>query len=120
MKDPKTLLKKAVEAYRADQGASDMGSYRDAITDLLHMAFNDKELRKGWMTNDRGIQDNLNWDAAIKDYLIYESYDTFEEERETTENTKVGNIPDDELALHVNDIWEFESSRNLFNWRLKK
>ena len=42
----KRLLKQALQAYRDDDGTSRLGSYRDAVTDLLHLINKDKKLEK--------------------------------------------------------------------------
>lgn len=109
-------IRKAIRIYRKTDGASDMGSYRDVITDLLHIAFNDKKLRKNYGIN--GKKNNLNWIAHLKNQLN-EAYLMFEEEREITENSMVQKIPIHNLPLHINEEWEFKSSRKLFEERLK-
>ena len=116
---PHNFLQIAIKAYREQHGATEMGSYRDAVTDLLHLAFNDKKLRKQFLSHDRGIQDNPNWDSYIKNELAWGAYDVFEEERELTENRLVQDIPAEDLPLHINDEWEFESTRHYFEEKLK-
>jgi len=41
-----SLIKQAVKIYLEEDGASKFGSYRDAVTDLLHLADMDLTLQK--------------------------------------------------------------------------
>lgn len=111
------IVQRAITAYREQDGASNMGSYRDVVTDLLHIAFNDYELRKEYKVSDK--EDNLNWSSHLKDQLN-EAYLMFEEEREQAENSLVNKIHREDLPLLINEKWEFESSRELYEERLKK
>lgn len=118
---PKNYIQRAVKAFREQHGASDLGSYRDVVTDILHMAFNDEKLRKAQTTpsNHNYIATNQDWDAYIKDQIAYGGYDVFQEERLNAELSLVRKIPTEDLPLHVNDEWEFEECRALFESRLK-
>jgi len=103
----KDHLKNALKCYREESGASRMSSYRDVVTDILHLAFNDKELRKEWKVPDKGAAANANWDANIKAYVIDNGYSGFEEEREQAEYDFMYGIKNDDLPLYVNHEWEF-------------
>lgn len=103
----KDYLKKALKYYMEDQGASRMSSYRDAVTDILHLAFEDKDMRKEWLKPDKGIKDNLNWDATLKDQMMWNAYSGFEEEREQAESFFLHDIKAENLPLYVNHEWEF-------------
>ena len=106
----KKLLKQAVKVYLEEDGATEMGSYRDAITDLLHMAKKNKVVMK-----DAGDEPY----PHLKFELLDSCYDIFLEESESTEYDKVVNIPARELPLHLDDKFFFDSSRKLFDERLK-
>jgi len=41
----KQLLKQAVRAFLEEDGASDIGAYRDCVTDILHLAYNQPGMR---------------------------------------------------------------------------
>lgn len=115
---PRNYIQKAVAAYREQHGATELGSYRDTITDVFHIAFEDDVLRK--QHSFTPVPDtNINWDAFLKDQLLWPAYTIFEEERETAELSLVENIPTEDLPLHVNDEWEFIFSQQLFKERLK-
>jgi len=110
-------LKKAIKYYLEVDGASNIGSYRDVITDTLHLAFKDKKLRKEWVKPDKGVKDNANWDATLKDQLLWAGYDNYNEERENKELRKLNLIPAKDLPLYIDHPWEFVADE--FEKRLK-
>jgi hypothetical protein len=104
------LLVRAIKIYREEDGASEPGAYRDAITDLLHLATEDKQLLKdnpGYPS--RGYVRNLQDEA----------YSAYMEERESNEYKRMMQIPDKELPLHINESWEFDTVTQEFWKRLK-
>jgi len=112
------LIRQAVEEYQSGDGASRLGSYRDVVTDLLHLAAADKELKDRPDDDKRG--DLGNWVLENLRYIAEEAYDLFMEERENAELEKVNNIPLKELPLHiVRNKWEFDTSLIRIEERLK-
>ena len=102
----KRLLKQALQAYRDEDDSSRLGSYRDAITDLLHLINKDKMVSKecpGYSVRD----------------IADEGYGAFMEELEQAEYDKMVKIPDKDLPLHINDKWEFDSVIQEFWNRVK-
>ena len=102
----KQLLAKAVKVYIGVDGASSLGAYRDAITDLLHLATEDKTVLK---ENPGYPMQNLAIDA----------YGAYVEERESNEYERMMQIPDKDLPLHMNEPWEFDTVTQEFWKRLK-
>lgn len=113
----KDYLKKAVKYFLEEDGATEMGSYKDAVTEILHLAFSDKKLRKNWIKPDRGARNNPNWDATLKDHLLWSAYEVFEEEREEAELRFLNSINKKDLPLHIDHPWEFVKRE--FEERLK-
>jgi hypothetical protein len=103
----KLLLRQAVQAYEDDDGASKLGSYRDAMTDLLHFVDEDETVKK------------LNPGYPVRD-LADEAFGSFMEELEQAEYDKMQAIPDKDLPLHIHDKWEFDTVNQEFWKRLKE
>ena len=113
------LIRQAVEEYQSGDGASRLGSYRDVVTDLLHLAAADKELKD--RPDDDKPNDLHGWLVEnLQPSILGEAYDLFMEERENAELEKVNNIPLKELPLHiVRNKWEFDTSLIRIEERLK-
>lgn len=101
----KQLLRQAVRLYLVEDGATDLGSYRDAVTDLLHLAR--KKLGK-----TQSIDMLYHWICSM-------GYESFQEELENAEIAKVNKIPDSDLPLHKIDEFEFDAAKTQFEERLK-
>jgi hypothetical protein len=99
----KLLLRQAVQAYEDDDGASKLGSYRDAMTDLLHFVDEDETVKK------------LNPGYPVRD-LADEAYGSFMEELEQAEYDKMMKIIPKDLPLHLHDKWEFDTVNQEF-WK---
>lgn len=107
-KKAKALLKKAIELYKSDDDATDSGAYRDAITDICHLAM-ESGTNFPW-TND--LLSNIRM-------TLDEGFSVFEEETENQEHNKIMNTPAKDLPLHIGDKYLFESNREYFEERLK-
>jgi hypothetical protein len=112
----KKLLRRAIEIYRTEDGASDTGCYRDAVTDIYHLAFIDEKVHKSI-----GIKpnDNLELWARSLAVLFEESYLVFIEEKEIEEHEKIAAVKEKDLPLYINDKWMFNSSQQYFEKKLK-
>lgn len=108
----KSLIQEAVQEYQSEDGASRLGSHRDVITDVLHLAHGkDSFLRAGCTTSKE-------WLSELH-ILLDSAYDAFMEEREQAESEEVKQIPQEDLPLYIEHDWEFESSSELVATRLK-
>jgi len=105
------LIQEAIQILREEDGASELGSYRDVVTDVLHQAYEDPEINKGEKTP--GVR------HLLKDMILTEAMSMFEEEIEDKELKKIALIPRDELPLHTNREWETEEGTNYFRKRLE-
>jgi hypothetical protein len=106
----KKLLKQAVKVYLEEDGATELGSYRDAFTDLLHMAKKDRAImKKAW--DDPYIY--------LKTNLVNDAFEAFVEESESIENALIAKLKTKNLPLHLDDKFHFDSSCKLFDERLK-
>lgn len=101
-------IRKAIQLYLEEDGATERGAVRDAITDALHIA-DDVDVNR--MCNDR-LKD--------KDMLAQEAYDCYEEEERDEEIGRIDKIPDSDLPLHLDDYFEFEDSKSYLEERIKK
>jgi hypothetical protein len=104
-------LQQAVKAYLEEDGASDMGAYRDAVTDILHLAKKDRRVFRS-----KAIGGSLD---MLNHWITQSAFDGFQEELETAEVRKVRRIPQKKLALHLNDKFEFDGAIREFEERLK-
>jgi len=111
----RNFLKKAMGAYLEEDGATLQGSFRDALTDLFHIAFNNKRLRKK-AAYDKAS--NLDWESYLKN-LSNEAYLIFIEEREQAENHLVEKTRQSDLPLLVSKDWEFNSTIQILDRRLR-
>jgi hypothetical protein len=107
----KRLLKQAVKAFLEEDGASDIGAYRDCVTDILHLAY--KEARAKITKPAKATLDYLN------NFICAMGFEAFQEELENAEVNKVDKIPDKKLPLHTADEFQFPVAKNQFEERLK-
>ena len=112
----RTYLKKAIQVYRKKEGATNLGSYRDAVTDFLHAAIDDPQVRKDHDQRAGSIQD---WSHFIEDQIIYEGKSMFYGERNLKERKLILKYPIKDLPLHINDDFEFEEHKHFLLERLK-
>jgi hypothetical protein len=105
------LIKQAIQSHLDDDGASDIGAYRDVVTEVLHFAY--KELRKKTTKTAEPTLDYLNtWICSM-------GFEAFQEEIELAEIEKVNKIPDKKLPLHTVDEFQLDSAKTQFVERLK-
>ena len=109
----KELLAEAIHEYQSGDGASRLGSYRDAATDILHLVYGDEKLRK-----DEKCEDSQDWFSRLR-ILLDETYQVFIEEKEEAEMAEVDAIPLKELPLHIEHDWIFDGSRQRLEQRLR-
>lgn len=90
------LLRQAVQEFLQTDDATNQGAYRDAITDLLHLAYKDEKIRKAFRENSR---DNF------LDYLFYDilenGYGVFEEEAENRDMGDLIKFPIEKVRTYV-------------------
>lgn len=96
----KQFVAQAVRSYRAEDGATELGSYRDLVCDLLHMA-------------------NSEQSVDLQQWVLKEGWDMFQEECEQEEHNNIARIPERDLTLHMDQEFEFESSRVYLEQRIK-
>ena len=98
-------IKLAVRAFLED-GASEQGSYRDVITEVLHLA------------HKRFTKLDL---ALLRHWICTLGWDNFEEELQQAELDNVKKIPDSALPLHLDlmGTLQFDDSKKLLETRLK-
>ena len=108
-------LKKYVNEYQRRSGASRLGAFRDIATDLMHIAFADKDLDKA---HRKGC-DFSDWDSFLYDSIFSEGHRMFWEEMEDNERELIEKMkPKELLCFNINDF-NFESTKKLFEQRLK-
>jgi len=105
------LIKEAVKAHIKEDGASNLGAYRDVITEVLHLAYKDRKVTNG--------KKDFNTRAMMKDMILIEGDSMFEEEVTNNEIEKICDIPKENLPTYINHEWETESGLQLFQQRLK-
>lgn len=110
----KRLIIEAIEEYQSEDGASRLGSYRDAVTDLLHLAHSNETLRVEWA--DGNAREFI---GHLYNHVVGEGYDMFMEERATAELKQVNELKLKELPLYIDHDWEFEDSGLKVAERLK-
>lgn len=98
---PKTLLKVAV-LLNKDSG----NPYRDAVTDLLHLAIKGKP----------DVDLKLHLEILSSAWDIY--HEEKEEEKEELERTFIEKIKKKDLPLYMNKEWKFEENKILYLQRL--
>jgi hypothetical protein len=89
----KQLLMEAVQEYQSGDGASRLGSYQDAVADLLHLAHDDEILRI-----ECSCANGRDWIAEFQNIADQGVY-SFEEERQQTEYKEVNEIDLKDLLL---------------------
>lgn len=102
----KNLIRQALQLYQTDDGASLVGSYRDLMTDLIHTAFADEELRKEMSTPSIETEEALDYWGEQIEFTFNEAWSAFKEEIEMQEHERLCKIPKKDLPL-VNDEWLF-------------
>lgn len=98
----KKLIVQTIRAYRVEDGATDRGSYRDLVCDLLHMAKSDQ----------KGLD--------LQQWILKEGWGMFQEECEKEEHNEIARIPERDLTLCMDQEFEFESSRVYLEQRIKE
>lgn len=111
--DRKNPVSSLIKYYRKE-GSSILGSYCDAITDILHRAQKDPSLKKLYAINDPE-----DWANFIEDHVSQEALNMFREEMEIIEYRKIKAIPRKKLPLHISDDFQFETNRKYFLKRMK-
>lgn len=98
------LIRETLKAYQEEDGATEKGSHRDLVTDLLHIA----SMKKAYKGRD------------IHCDILDEAWDMYQEERKTKEQDRITKIPVENLSLHLHDEFEFEESRSYLEERIKE
>lgn len=112
--DRKNPVSNLIKYYRKE-GSSILGSYIDAITDILHRAQKDPSLKKLYPA----INNSEDWANFIEDSVSQEALNMFREEKEVIEYRKIKAIPKRKLPLHISDDFQFETNREYFLKRMK-
>jgi len=107
----RALIKQAVEINETEDGASSYGKYRDIITDVLHLAYNDTELRSG---NKTALYRN-----ALKDWVVEAGFENFEEEVANAEIERIDKIEEKDLPLSLTKEWETNEGHEYYLEKLK-
>jgi hypothetical protein len=107
----RALIKQAIEIHEKEDGASNYGKYRDVITEVLHLAYNDTKLRRGNMDED--------YRRNLKDRLIYPGFDNFEEEVTDAEIASIDKIKEKDLPLSLTKKWETTEGSEYYLEKLK-
>jgi hypothetical protein len=110
----KHLLLEVVQEYQSGDGATRLGSYQDAVADLLHLAHDDEILRI-----ECSCANGRDWIGELQN-IAYQGVYSFEEERQQAEYKEVNEIALKDLPLYIDHDWEFESSRDRVEERLKE
>lgn len=101
-----THLEKAIQLYLDEDGASDIGAYRDAVTDILHLA------RKKFPRDSQ-------FGSDLKGWILDEAWGMVEEEVTNQELEKISQTPRDDLPLLQTDDFETEAAQLELETRLK-
>lgn len=112
--DRKNLVSHLIKLYKKE-GSTILGSYIDAITDILHRARKDPSLKKLYPA----INNSEDWANFIEDSVSQEALNLFREEMEVIEYRKIQAIPRKKLPLHLLDDFQFETNREYFLKRVK-
>jgi len=107
----RALIKQAVLIHEKKDGASDYGKYRDVITEVLHLAYNDSKLRSG---NKNALYRN-----ELKDWVVEAGFNGFEEEVTGTEVARIDKIKEKRLPLYLTKEWETNEGHEYYLERLK-
>lgn len=110
----KQLLMEAIQEYQSGDGATRLGSYQDAVADILHLA-HDNETLRAECNNPNGND----WIVTLSN-ILDAGLCSFHEERQQAEYNEVNEIALKDLPLYVDHDWEFDSSRDRVEERLKK
>ena len=112
------FIQQALKEYEEGDGATSLGSFRDVVTDLFHLAVGNSELRKQHF--DKTKMDHVGWTHFLYQWILRDGYDTFHTEREEAEHDRINKIPKKDLPLHLNDNFEYNTSISLIEERLKE
>ena len=104
----KRLIKQAIKIIKEEDGASEIGGYRDVVTEVLHLANN--RFRTGPYAGPN----------MLYHWICTSGFEVFEEELEIIEAGKVDAIPDEQLPLHSIDEFEYRANKTRFEERLKE
>lgn len=108
----RALIEEAIHEYQSGDEATRLGSFRDLVTDLLHLASSDEILC--------AEQNNPpDWDGKLEGLILTGAVGVFYEEKQTQEYEKVSAIPADELPLYIGHEWAWATSKQLFQERIK-
>lgn len=108
---PIDYLKKALQAYINEHGASELGAYRDVVTDLLHLMREDTSIHKSQPCLLNGKPDSRN--------LLNDAWDAFQEELLNKEIEEIDkHAAKKKLPLLVNRKWEFKEAENYYKKQL--
>ena len=100
------IVRQLIEAEEKYGGADRLHAYRDAVTDILHAYYKDKDIPK---TEKQTMMEML---QSSHDEVMTELYEA--------ENNRVYKIPKKDLPLYISHTWDFDSSRLFFNDRIRK
>lgn len=110
-KDRIRNLKKILKLYREEEDATDFGSYRDLITDALHLLRTDKTAQK--------ICPLLSGKPDLF-YPLQEAWDVFQEECLNAEIETIDKAArKNELPMLVNRKWEFSDAEIYYKDKMK-
>ncbi len=98
------LIAQAIKLHLDEDGASEIGAYRDVVTEVLHFA-----KKKFTEHSSEGLFHDI----------CDEGYDAFMEELELGELDKLKKIKDKDLPLHKMEEFEFDSIKKMFEERIK-
>jgi hypothetical protein len=100
------LIAKAIKIHCEEDDASDIGAYRDVVTEVLHLAY--EKFKTGPYSG-----------VDLRHWICSSGYDAFLEELALIELDRLNKIPDKNLPLHTVEEFEFDSTKEMFEERLK-
>lgn len=104
-------IKAAIQIYRDYDGATDFGSYRDLVTDMLHILKADTAAHKVLPTQN-GYPDYF--------HVCNEGWDIFVEECVNAEINIIDKAArENKLPLLVNHKWEYSDAEEYYKEKLK-
>ncbi len=114
----KELIQQTLKEYQEEDETSRQSAYRDLITDLLHSACKDYKLRAE-MGYDENNEEPFLFITDLEQQIYAEAKDMWKEEKEREEWDILNALNKEELPLYVNREWNFDSTKELFEQRLK-
>jgi hypothetical protein len=106
--ESKEINKASDKNNKEEDGASEIGGYRDVVTEVLHLA--NKKFNTGQYSGPN----------MLYHWICTSGFEAFEEELEIIEAGKVDAIPDDQLPLHSIHEFEYRANKTRFEERLKE